>query len=221
MVSDTDEKALGLHDAYSLETPEDNVELYARWAETYDTEFVKSSGYTYPAVIARIYHEHAQANDAPILDVGCGTGLVAQELRAKPSFNQDNIAIDGLDISAEMLAIAQSKSVYGNLIEGNILETLEIAENTYGGVVSAGTFTLGHVGPEGLNELMRISRPNALFVIGVSEKAFEQLNFAQFLEGLSQTDTIKDHKEVWAPIYGNKDDVHENSQARVQVLRKR
>ena len=31
---------IGLDDAYSLKTPEDNKNLYAKWAATYESDFV-------------------------------------------------------------------------------------------------------------------------------------------------------------------------------------
>ncbi|MDH3441269.1 MAG: hypothetical protein OEM63_10990 [Gammaproteobacteria bacterium] len=39
------EQKLGLDDAYSVETPEDNIRLYADWASTYESDFVASNGY--------------------------------------------------------------------------------------------------------------------------------------------------------------------------------
>ena len=36
---------IGLDDAYSVKTPEDNKNLYSKWAKTYESEFVKNEGY--------------------------------------------------------------------------------------------------------------------------------------------------------------------------------
>ena len=90
-----------LADAYALRTPADNRNLYARWASTYDTEFVEAEGYVYPAHIAEL----VTAPGTPILDVGCGTGLVAVALAASGTA----WIIDGIDISAHMLAQAAAK----------------------------------------------------------------------------------------------------------------
>ena len=38
------EEYFDLTDAYSVETPEDNVDLYARWADTYESGFVADEG---------------------------------------------------------------------------------------------------------------------------------------------------------------------------------
>ena len=42
----------------------------------------------------------------------------------------------------------------------------------YNGIVSAGTFTFGHVGPEGLAALMDVAAPGCLFVLGVNARHF-------------------------------------------------
>lgn len=50
-----DEKKIGLSDAYSLETPDDNKKLYRDWASTYDDDFALQRGYQYPARLADVY----------------------------------------------------------------------------------------------------------------------------------------------------------------------
>ncbi len=39
----SDDKALGLDEAYSVKTPEDNRRLYAKWAATYESSFVENA----------------------------------------------------------------------------------------------------------------------------------------------------------------------------------
>ena len=46
-------------------------------------------------------------NDASILDLGCGTGLVGEHLHRHGYTN-----IDGLDLSPELLQVAQAKGIY-------------------------------------------------------------------------------------------------------------
>jgi len=71
---------IGLEDAYSLETPEDNKALYKSWASSYDSVFVKERAYNFPKHIASLFSSIVNPYDVPVLDVGAGTGLVAQEL---------------------------------------------------------------------------------------------------------------------------------------------
>ena len=138
---------ISLEDAYALQTPEDNVALYRHWAETYDVEFARDRGYQYPQILADIYARHSKPADTPVLDVGSGTGLVASALQEHHSV-ETQLTIDGVDISPEMLAVSRTKNVYRHLFEADLTQSIDLPEKQYGAVVSAGTFTHGHVGPE-------------------------------------------------------------------------
>lgn len=161
--------------AYALQTPEDNRALYDDWAETYDKNFAASMDYQLPAHVARLFL--ASGALGPVLDVGAGTGLVAQHIRA-----ERQIEIDGLDISAEMLSIAARKGHYRATLQADLTQPLRIAPETYAGIVSAGTFTHGHVGPEVIDGLLAVARPGAVFVLSVNAEHFVARGFdAKFI----------------------------------------
>ena len=175
----------GLDDAYGVETPDDNRRLYRSWAATYETGFILDHGYVYPARLASVFAAHAGAGDSshgtigPILDVGCGTGVGAVELARALGHRP---VIDGLDISPEMLGQARLKRagdqpLYRRLIEADLTGRLDIDDDEYGSLVSAGTFTHGHVGPEAVAELIRITRSGGLLCLGVNEEHFEARGF--------------------------------------------
>jgi len=173
----TDSKQ-NLDRAYGLGTAEDTKALYADWADTYDTEFVAAIGY--------ILHEQVVAGflkaggAVPVLDIGAGTGACGEV------FARANVGpVDGTDISAEMLQVAAKKESYRALFDGDILAGLDAPDGTYAGVVSAGTFTLGHVGPDGLDEVVRLLAPGGLAVIAVRDVHFEAAGFEAKLEQLS------------------------------------
>ncbi len=63
--------------AYKLATPDDKKAYYDRFAASYDDDFADALGYHYPKAIASAYRDQATDQDAPIADIGCGTGLVA------------------------------------------------------------------------------------------------------------------------------------------------
>ena len=109
------EKKIKLDDAYSLQTPDDSIKLYKKWAQTYDEDFAISSNYLSPQKISKFFLEHAKETDTPILDVGAGTGLVGEFLKLK---NKKEII--GIDISSEMLHEAKLKKCYTSLIEADI-----------------------------------------------------------------------------------------------------
>lgn len=175
-------KSPDLDAAYALETPEDSLRLYSDWAATYDQTFAEASDYLLPQLVAKHFTE--TGGQGPVLDVGAGTGLCAEALIA-----YGVTPIDATDISQEMLDVAADKKIYRNLVQGNILEQLPTDADTYAGIVSSGTFTNGHVGPEGIDELMRIAAPGALFCLSINEEHFEAKGFAAKLKALGSAIT--------------------------------
>ena len=114
----------GLNDAYSVKTPEDNIKLYKVWASSYDDDFAKKNDYRSPVLISNYYDKYSNKNDVPVLDVGAGTGLIAEVMNKK-----NTIEIDAIDISPEMLESAKSKNCYNKLIEADLTKNLDIDNN--------------------------------------------------------------------------------------------
>jgi predicted TPR repeat methyltransferase len=160
-----------LNAAYGLATPEDNLALYRDWAATYDQTFGVAMDYIMPHHVSMAYVQAGGVG--PVLDIGAGTGLVAAALSALGV-----TPIDGTDFSREMLAVAASKYIYQRLFWGDITARLDVPETHYAGVVSSGTFTLGHVGPAALDEVLRITQPGGLVVISINVRHYEQAGFA-------------------------------------------
>jgi SAM-dependent methyltransferase len=187
-----------VHAAYALKTPEDSQRLYADWADTYDRSFAEDKKYLMPRHVARLFAQHG--GGGPVFDAGAGTGLVAEAIVA-----HGPCAIDGFDITPEMLEVAKGKGVYRRTIQGDLTRPLPFADDTYAAVVSAGTFTHGHVGPEALDEPLRIARPGALFILTIKKDHFIERGFAEKFDELSAQITA--FETVVLPIY---DDVPEN-----------
>ena len=174
-----DERKFSLADAYAVETPDDSVQLYKDWADSYDEDFIAATGYVAFHRAAKLFLQQPDRPDGAVLDVGCGTGAVGRVLR------DGGVAVlDGIDISQEMLEQAAKKltadgsAVYSNLIQADLTETIAIESNSYAGIVSAGTFTHGHLGPECLDELWRVAAPGAVCSIGVNAAHFDSQGFA-------------------------------------------
>jgi predicted TPR repeat methyltransferase len=210
---------ISLEDAYALQTPEDNVALYRHWAETYDVEFARDRGYQYPQIIADIYARHSKPADTPVLDVGSGTGLVASALQEHHSV-ETQLTIDGVDISPEMLAVSRTKNVYRHLFEADLTQSIDLPEKQYGAVVSAGTFTHGHVGPEALIKLLRLCRAGALFVIGVNGTAFDQYHFGSHFAALQADQHITPIEFIRVQYYATATDGHAADQGYAALFRK-
>ncbi len=203
-----------LESAYKLSTPDDNEEYYNAFASTYDLEFADELGWQYPAAIAEIYRDACTTTDTPIADIGCGTGLVASAL----DFPREQI--DGIDISAEMLRIAEEKHLYRTLYEVDLTKPLDLIANDYGAVLSAGTFTSGHLGPEPLEALLDIARTDALFVIGVKKAFYREAGFEPVLRDMEARGLIKNMKVAEVPMYAKAGHDHSADTAFALVYRK-
>ena len=94
------------------------------------------------------------------------------------------------------------KGIYSKCIVGDLTKGLPILDNTYNGIVSSGTFTHGHVGPEALFEITRILSKGGLAVLSVNSKHWHSLGFDNVLEMLKETGLVANVTEVW--IYGDK-----------------
>lgn len=200
-MADKDEET-GLADAYALKTPDDSRRLYGGWAQTYDAGFIAEMRYAYPENLASLFLRAGGADAAPVLDVGCGTGAMGAAL--------PGLALDGLDISPEMLAEARAKGAYRTLIEADLTRPLPLPDAAYGGVVSAGTFTHGHVGPEALDELLRAARPGAVFALGVNAGVFAPMGFDKAFARLEAAGRISAPEFPSIRVYGE-DATHDHA----------
>ena len=91
------------------------------------------------------------------MDLGCGTGLLAQILKDKYGF--ENIV--GLDLSEEMLAKAREKGVYKRLICSYVTneKLTEIENAEFDGVLASGVFVPGQIKPTAFEEILRWIKP--------------------------------------------------------------
>ena len=90
-------------------TSDDTRDLYAQWSASYDQE-VAENGYATPSRAAKALASHVKDLRTPVLDYGCGTGLSGMALR-KVGFSN----LHGIDVSKEMVTIANDKKAYQTL----------------------------------------------------------------------------------------------------------
>jgi SAM-dependent methyltransferase len=169
-----------LEGAYALETPDDNREYYALLAEAYDAQFADELGYIFPVTVANALLEMRPDISASICDIGCGTGLVASHIKAQCPKR----IVDGVDISKQMLDVARGKKLYQNLYEIDLTSDICHLSRNYTALVSAGTFTHGHLGPASLHKLIMHCGCDTMFCIGINQVHYEKHGFAQCLADL-------------------------------------
>ena len=131
------------------------LEGYRQWVKTYEATVVNLMDLRLLARLRTVgWNEPHRA-----LDLACGTGRIGVWLK------QNGVnRLDGLDLTAEMLAIARRKRVYDRLLLGDMLH-MPMAAGSY----DLMTMVLAdeHIPdlPQLYREVARISRPAGRFVL--------------------------------------------------------
>ena len=119
-----------------------------------------------------------------------------------------------------MLKQAELKKCYNSLLVVDVTKKIPLKSNSIGAVVSAGTFTHGHVGPQALDELLRITKPNGLFVISIKKELFISEGFKDKFINIKKKITLPTFNLF--SIFGkNNDKKHGNDKAYVAIFRKK
>jgi predicted TPR repeat methyltransferase len=120
---------LGGIDASDSMTPGYVAALFDQYADRFDNHLTAALKYRGPDIIMQALHAlHGSSKrrfffDA-VMDLGCGTGLMAEAIRSHIG------VIDGVDLSPAMVALAHKRSVYRELIVGDVTEALGGREYT-------------------------------------------------------------------------------------------
>ncbi|ESX11691.1 class I SAM-dependent methyltransferase [Mesorhizobium sp. LSJC264A00] len=155
------------------------ADLYRGWASAFDLDQGRV-GYCGPKIVAELAgavqtaYLAGKRNAIAILDAGCGTGLVGVELE-RLGFR----LIDGFDLSEEMAEKARQTGVYRRA-RGDVDlngQLSDYSSASYDLTVCCGVLTLGHVRPDGLRELARVTRPNGFIVASTRKSYVETTSF--------------------------------------------
>lgn len=207
-----------LENAYRLQSPDDNIRYYGALAEHYDEDFADGLGYALPAEVATQYKKLASYDDAPAIDIGCGTGLIADAL--SDMIANEDLIIDGVDISDAMLQIAKEKQRYRHLYQADLSSDSHGLLKNYSAILSSGTFTHGHLGPDALLRLLDIARGCALFVLTINKAHFASHGFQESIGTLKVKNRIQSVKVEELDIYLNERHEHSGDKALLLTFRK-
>ena len=169
------------------------TEVYRDWAKKYDYDNDHVLGTVSQPKSVNLLSTRLKDKTAKIIDVGCGTGLVGEKLKAK-----DFIYFDGIDISEDMLSIAKSRG-YRNLFLGSLNKQLPVLDDAYDAAMCIGVFTHGHVSSDRFNELCRIVKPGGYVCFTINEGVFEEYGFKEMIAEFQLN-------KVWEVISLYKDD---------------
>jgi len=182
-----------LGQAMSLDGDSDALAAYyADWAESYDAD-VGDEEYGLPGSVlhtidAAAVHVPAIADLAtPVLDAGCGTGRIGVALA-----DRGYTTIDGVDLSPEMVALAEARGIYRTL-EAPVDLTVAPADRwrrSAALVVVGGVFTVGHVPPETLHRVLEYVQVGGVLVTTVRPGYFDTTNYAEVSDALIADATV-------------------------------
>ena len=159
----------GLGTVYGLTSAEAAAEFYDKWAATYENELAEG-GYVTPLRCANALAEHASLPWAPVLELGCGTGLSGLALR-DAGFE----CIDGFDISAEMLTKAREKDVYRSLDRIDLSQPLDpIPVDTYQNAAAIGVLNPNFMPPTVIDDVLDKLPIGGCFVLSLNDHALSQ-----------------------------------------------
>ncbi|WP_120500595.1 class I SAM-dependent methyltransferase [Roseovarius sp. EL26] len=170
-----------LGDVYGAQSPAEIQKIYDQWSSRYDADNI-SRGFRLPALGAGLLAQHLGRTNGPILDAGCGTGLVAETLNL-----MGYGPITGCDISAEMIAEARKTGAYANFAQADMGAALPFEDDSFAGFVCVGSFGPGHAPPSTLEHLARVTRPDGYGVFNVIEATYQDQGFPQVIDRLTDT----------------------------------
>jgi len=162
-----------------LPATEKSAGLYDEWAPDYERDLVREYGYESPQITTETFARVCPDKEVHIIDFGCGTGLVGQELAAR-----GYLKIDGLDISYGMLEEAQKKGVYENLLQGDLTDRIGLADGSYDAAICVNSFGGGHVGPEHLGEMIRTVKPGGIIVFYINGNPYAEDDYPSSFQRL-------------------------------------
>jgi len=162
--------------------------FYDEWAESYD-ETLGGWGYRAPERTAASLAPHLSAG-ARVLDVGCGTGLVAEALAAEGDFR-----LDGLDISGASLRIAERGGRYDRLIRHDLQRLpLPVATDGYDAAASVGVLTYVEDVEGLMRDLVRCVRAGGAVAFTQRSDRWEGAGFPGLLTRL-------EGEGLWTPLH--------------------
>lgn len=138
--------------------------LFDEYAPRFDSHLIQALDYRAPQMLAALLREirHGEPGLARALDLGCGTGLMAKEIRA------GLCECVGVDLSAGMLRVAAATGLYDRLEKGELLAFLATEpEAGYDLVLAADVFCYVPDLAPVFAEAVRVLKPGGCFAFSI------------------------------------------------------
>lgn len=163
---------------------ENSVKKYSVHASTYEKE-VLALGFPPPMktadAIIKLLGKNNNEN-CSVLDAGCGTGLVAQNLM---SMGYKGV-VDGFDGASGMVKEASNKNIYRTLKTIFLTEDencINFNDGLYDAVVASGVFCTGHIYVNALRDIVKPLKSGGIIVF-TSPKSKHNIEYYTKLRGV-------------------------------------
>ena len=132
------------------------------------------------------FYESVEKNDVTfsVGPAGCGKTYLATYYALKTFTEKKYKNIVGIDFSQPMLNQALEKNIYQSLVLVDLTKKLTFKDNTFDAIICAGTFTCGHVGPEALLEMVRVTKTGGYISFTVRDQEWDLLPYEQTIKEL-------------------------------------
>lgn len=187
----------------------DTVGLYDKWAEKYEADLI-AIGYAAAMRCAQALAIADPDLSSPLVDLGCGTGLSGEALRAV-GFTE----IDGYDFSEGMLALARKKNCYREIVNVDLSEPDAVPDRGYRHAVLAGVLHHSHAPPEALFQALGLLPKGGCVVFTLNDETLRFPDYTGYIAGLVSSGEAEIALEEYGPHLPARD-----VGARVYVLRK-
>jgi SAM-dependent methyltransferase len=171
---------VSLTEAFREKSVDGTRQLYDGWAENYERDNI-IKGYRTPWMGAAMMARHLPPGGGPILDAGCGTGLVGEAMSV---LGYDRII--GCDLSQAMMDLAATRGGYAELIQQDMSRPFQWPDDHFAAFVCIGCFAPGHAPAASLREMVRVTRPGGVGVFSIVDVNLEERGFGPTMRDLTE-----------------------------------
>jgi len=169
---------------YSAKTVEELEAGYDDWAKTYDDD-LQRFGYRLPAIVTGLCGRYVSRDSVPLLDAGCGTGLIGDALHL---LGYERLV--GIDMSTGMLRVARDKHTYRELHRMILGSPLDFEDSKFAATFAVGVITIGHAPADAFDELIRVTRSGGYLIFSIRVDREPETGYLDKLDAL-------EHQQRW------------------------
>lgn len=160
----------------------DRISRYAEFAPQYNDLMVKWD-YDLPSQTAEYVKTYGGSDSqGPVLDVGCGTGLVGKAL-AEVGYTH----ISGIDISPDMLNVAQETQSYRTLLQHDLIRfPYPFEDNSFPIITAIGVLSTFDNIESILRECCRMAMPDGCLIFTLRKDPLIQFDYPSQIKKLEQ-----------------------------------